>query len=139
MSWPQRSYPGDVPEIGHEQATNLLEEVPAADRLYNVTEIAMFASGTVTDDANESEIMEAVDSWVEHMAAGGYVMGQPDAPAQPKALTEVEIMALVETTLGRVRPRLRDAGVSYDSADKIAEAISNGIRSGIKGMGRAPA
>lgn len=73
--WPQPAYPGDVPDVG-DQAARLYEEFPTDKRVFTVREILEMINSwgrPIEDDIDASDI----DGYVEHMAAGGYVIGRP--------------------------------------------------------------
>jgi hypothetical protein len=83
MSWPQPNYPGGVIDVGHDEATNLLDQVPAGRRLYTLDEIIgmMSALGEAPSDLSEDDVREWCEGHVEHMATGGYVIGRPEGSA----------------------------------------------------------
>lgn len=77
MEWPQPKYPGDVLDIGYDGAMALYEEVPPERRVYTLDEIGSMFSALGELPTNEREWKEWAEGHVEHMAAGGYVIGRP--------------------------------------------------------------
>lgn len=77
-SWPEPDYPGEVVTVGYEEATRLYEEVPPEKRVYTFNEILMMTNALGSLPENEAEWKSWIDGHVEHMAAGGYVIGRPD-------------------------------------------------------------
>lgn len=77
--WPEPDYPGATAEVHPDTAQQLLVDVPADQRLYTMAELLeMFGSwGWPMEDAPDQGDIE---SYVEHMAAGGYVIGRPPRP-----------------------------------------------------------
>lgn len=78
--WPKKMYPGDTPDVGYDEAERLLEVVPADQRVYTLDEVVhMFdALADPPGEMSEHDVREWCEGHVEHMAAGGYVIGRPD-------------------------------------------------------------
>lgn len=76
--WPKKMYRGDTPDVGYQQAEQLLEVVPADQRVYTLDEVVGMMSALGELPERESEWKDWCESHVEHMAAGGYVIGRPD-------------------------------------------------------------
>jgi hypothetical protein len=70
-------------DVGADEAERLLEEVPAAARVYTFGEVLDMVGnlGALPDGA--SEWRDWFEGYLEHMAAGGYVIGAPDPEPEP--------------------------------------------------------
>jgi hypothetical protein len=77
MSWPLPRFPGDVIDVGSGQATEMLEEVPASERLYTLSEVVQMMDALGELPESSVEWTQWCEDHVEHMAAGGYVIGRP--------------------------------------------------------------
>lgn len=75
--WPRKQWPGAVVDVGQEKARALLEQVPADKRVFDFEEVLGMVGALGSLPETQAEWREWLEGHVEHMAAGGYVIGSP--------------------------------------------------------------
>lgn len=81
MSWPEPAYPGEgaVAEVDPDVAMQLVTDVPASERLFHMGEVLEMLNSWARPIADAVSAAD-IEGYVEHMAAGGFVIGRPPRP-----------------------------------------------------------